>query len=161
MDSDRLKRALSRFVRHTMSGVDYFAHYPAKVVAQAGDFSLDVIPDDPRLPGMQRVPLRLGVPGVTAKVSPGSRVLVFFEGGAPSAPAASIWQASTLTELVITASTKVTVNAPAVNLGAASAPVLRSGDAVTLGVGFASVTGGAVSGTGTLTISGPPSEVKA
>jgi len=133
MTSDRLKRALQGLIRTTVPEVDYLAFYPARVVAQAADLSLDLIPDDARLPTLQRVPLRLGVPGVEAKVQAGSRVLLFFERGDPSAPACALFQSSVLTELVITAQTKVVVSAPAVDLGGTSptiGPVLRSGDNV-------------------------------
>jgi hypothetical protein len=141
MDSDRLKRALTGFVRsvtHTDPGIDFRALYPAKVVAQNVDLTLELIPDDVRLPSLSKVPLRLGLPGVSAKVAAGSRVLLFFEGGRASAPAAALWQTSSLLELVITASTKVTVNAPDINLGGEGvtvAPVIRSGDNVSI-VGF-------------------------
>lgn len=161
MTSDRLKRALQGFIRATIPQVDYLAFYPAKVVSQAGDFSLDLIPDDTRLPSLQRVPLRLGLPGVTAKVAPGSYVLLFFERGDPAAPAAALWQSSSLLELVITATTKITVNAPIIDLADASAPVLRVGDVVTVTTGLANG-GGPVTGTLTLgPLAGAPSKVKA
>lgn len=133
MTSDRLKRALQGFIRSTVPEIDYHAFYPAKIVSQAADFTLDLMPDDARFPSLQRIPLRLGLPGVTAKVAPGSYVLLFFERGDPAAPAAALWQSSSLLELVITASSKVTVIAPQVLLGDGALPVVRYGDTVTVG----------------------------
>lgn len=163
MDSDRLKRAFERLVLYAVASgnqVDYRAYYPAKVVAQAADFTLELIPDDTRLPSLSKVPLRLGVPGVQAKVAPGSRVLLFFEGGEPSSPAASLFQSSSLLELVVTASTKVTVNAPDVRLGDGHADVVRYGDVVSLGSLLLSAAPGApVTGVATLALSVVPPQV--
>lgn len=167
MNTDRLTRALTGFIQR-VTPIDYLAFYPAKVVSQdATDFSLDVIPDDVRIPSGSRVPLRLGVPGVTAKVSPGSRVLIFFEGGNPSGMAAALFQGSTLLELVITANTKVTVNAPDVRLGDGLADVVRYGDVISLAGGTLANGGGPVSGTSAITLGTPqvsnpvPTKVKA
>ena len=74
--------------------LDYLALYPARVVVQNDDGTLDLQPDDARLPAMQRVPIRYGVPGVTATAAPGSNVLVGFEAGDPARPVAMLWEVS-------------------------------------------------------------------
>jgi len=56
-------------VRAAVPTIDYFALYRAKVVSQAGQ-TLDVVPEDPRLPSMGQVPIKLGVPGGEVQVSP-------------------------------------------------------------------------------------------
>jgi hypothetical protein len=162
-DADRIKRALARFVRATLSGVDFFALYGAKVITQASDGTLELVPDDARVPGLQGVPIRTGIPGTSVKVAASSRVLLGFENGDPDRPYAGLWDASTLQEIVVTASTKVTVNAPEVDLADASAPVLRVGDSITVTAGLiAPPAGGTVTGTLTLTpLVGTPSKVKA
>jgi hypothetical protein len=74
------------------------------VAAQNGDGSLELQPDDERLPPVSRVPLRLGLPGVAVKVAAGSRVLLGFEGGDARSPVALLWEpagGSSLTELAI------------------------------------------------------------
>ena len=73
---DRLKSSIKAMVR-VFSGaeLDYFAYYAARVVSQSGN-KLDLTPDDTRIPGMTSVPMRLGIPGITATVEPGSRVLL-------------------------------------------------------------------------------------
>lgn len=91
--------------------VAYLASYPATVVAQRADGTLDVRPDDVTIPPVASVPIRYGVPGVRATVRAGSRVALTFEGGKPSAPVATIWDAASVAELTLTAD--------AVKLGAA------------------------------------------
>lgn len=102
MSLDVLKKNLAAFVRSVMAPVDYYALYPAKVVRQdATNLLLELQPDDPRLPGMQKVPIRLGIPQATAKVSAGARGLVGFEGGDPRKPFWGPWDTTTLLELKI------------------------------------------------------------
>lgn len=118
--------ALARFIRAVVGPVDYFAQYPAKVLAQNGDGTLELQPDSARVPALSAVPMR-GLPGVVAKVKPGARVLVGFENGSPDAPVALLAESSGLLQLTITADVKVTVSAPLVELGGAS-----PGDALAL-----------------------------
>lgn len=81
--------------RATMTGVDLLGMYRAKVVAQSSDMlSLDVQPDDTRIPGMSGIPLRL-TPGLRCKVAAGKFVLVGWDGGDPSKPYATpAWDAA-------------------------------------------------------------------
>jgi hypothetical protein len=84
-----IKAIIERIVGERL---DYLALYPARVVSQSIiDGSLDVQPDDTRLPPMQNVPIRYGVPGVRAEVSAGAQVLIGFEQGNPSRPVATLW----------------------------------------------------------------------
>lgn len=117
MSSDRLTRALTAFVRQVLSPTDYHALYPARVVAQSGQL-LDLQPDDERLPGVTGVPMRLGLPGVEVDVEPGSRVLLGFEGGDPSRPVATLWEADGVAEI---------------RFGKGTKSVARVGDAVGIG----------------------------
>jgi hypothetical protein len=90
--TDRLKGGVMAFARAAFSRVDYYALYAAKAVAQSADGRrLDVVPDDKRLPAMNSVPLLLGLPGATVKVSAGAKVLVGWSGGDPSAPYTTLW----------------------------------------------------------------------
>jgi len=104
---DRLKSSIKAMVR-VFSGaeLDYFAYYAARVVSQSGN-KLDLTPDDTRIPGMTSVPMRLGIPGITATVEPGSRVLLGWEGGNPQKPIATAWESSSVTTLNVTAGTIV------------------------------------------------------
>lgn len=123
--------ALANFIRTVVGPVDYFAQYPAKVLAQNADNTLELQPDSPRLPGLSGVPMR-GLPGVVAKVKPGARVLVGFENGSPDAPVAMLAEPSGLLQLTISADVKVTVSAPLVVLADGVQQVARVGDTVTI-----------------------------
>lgn len=94
LDSERgIRAAVSRMVRQELSGIDYFTLYDAKVVSQSADgATVDVQPGDPRLPGMSKVPLRLGLPGCVAKFSPGQYVRIGWDRGSPQLPYACLFQ---------------------------------------------------------------------
>lgn len=115
---DRVKGPLAAFTRSLAARMDYAAAWPARVVQQNADGTLDLQPDDPRWSGLQKVPIDYGVPGVSAQIAPGSRVLLTFAAANPAAPRATVWESSSISSLTVTASTKVVVSAPAVELGA-------------------------------------------
>jgi hypothetical protein len=79
----------------------YYGVYEASIQGQADDDTVDVLPDDPKLrgDGLQRVPIRHGLPGVTVRVAEGSRCLLGFENGDPSKPYVSLWAAGSVTEI--------------------------------------------------------------
>lgn len=106
MHTDRIKRAFESLVRHLTSRLDWLALYPASVVVQHADGTLDLQPDDARLPGVTGVPMRLGLPGVTVRVSAGARVLLGFEGGDPARPIATLWQPDAIEEIAFANGTK-------------------------------------------------------
>lgn len=94
--------------------IDYSRRYPAKVLGQAGDGSLELLADHPKVRGngITRVPIRHGLPGVRVKVNVGSYVELFFEEGDPKRPAAGLWpDGSSCSEISIVAPTvKITGN---------------------------------------------------
>lgn len=98
---DRIKGHLDNIVRSVVSdvAVDYKAFYPSKILKQNGDGSLDLKPDDPRIPGCSNVPLR-GLPGIAVKLS-GGRALLGFEGSDPSKPIAALFEITGLTTIYI------------------------------------------------------------
>lgn len=104
---DRIKGALEALLRTLFSRVDYLALYPAKVVAQNSDGTLELTPDDSRVPGLSKVPVRYGLPGVQAKVAAGARVLLGFSGGDPGAPVATLWEPGSLNDLTVAASSSI------------------------------------------------------
>lgn len=114
--SDRIIEAVRRIIRPLLSRIDYLALYPARIVTQAADGTLEVVPDDERLPGMTRVALRTFLPGVEVKVKDGGRVLVGFEGGDPSKPVATLFDGGAIESLTITAEKKITIDAAEVDL---------------------------------------------
>lgn len=140
-----LLSAFSGLVSRLMQRIDYLALYPAEVIAQAGDGSLDLKPDDARMPGLTRVPLRYAVPGLRVKVKRGARVLLGFENGDASRPVATLWEEEGLVSLAfdatadvfikaggtvsVTAAGTVNIDAPDIRVGG-GLPIARQGDAV-------------------------------
>jgi hypothetical protein len=115
---DRAKAALDAYVRGVFSRLDYFAGYWCRVVGQNADGSLELQPDDARLPPLSGMPIRYGVPGVTAKVPAGARCLLEFAGGDPTKPFVATWEPGTVVEIVLAGGTQL---------------VARKGDAVKAG----------------------------
>lgn len=73
--------------------IDYLKLYPAVVVAQNSDGSLQLIADDPKVrgDGHNNVRVRHGLPGISVTVSQGARVRLGFEEGDPSKPFAALF----------------------------------------------------------------------
>lgn len=127
------KAWLMAIVESALERTDYHAAYVCRVVSQSSDGTLSVVPDSGKMPPMVDVPIRYGVPGISAKVESGARVLVTFEGGDRRRPIATVWESAALTELTITCKTKVTLTCPDVSLSdgvSAPAPVARVGDPI-------------------------------
>lgn len=119
--------------RLVLPRLDPLALYPARVVSQQDDGTVDVKPDDGRFgPGLSRVPVRHGLPGVSVRVRQGARVLVGFDEGEIDKPFAALWEPGGLEQLTIEASVKVIVKAPQVFLGdeTDARPIARAGDLI-------------------------------
>jgi hypothetical protein len=159
--SDRAKAGLAAFIRSVVgnliigANVDRLALYPAKVATQNADGTLELQPDDSRLPPYSNVPIRYGVPGVTATVPNGARALLTWAGGDPQKPIVVGWEPGTVLTIV---------------LAGGSAGVGRVGDAVkvtipvnalTLAVSGATATGPAAPLDVTGTITAGSAKVKA
>ena len=100
---DRSLDTIAALIDRFTARVDYFALYAAVVVSQTSDFLfVDVQPDSKRLPGMSHIPVNTGVPGFTAQVSSGSRVLIGWYDGDPRRPFAALWSSETAEEIVAT-----------------------------------------------------------
>ena len=105
--------------------VDYHAGYRARVVAQSGDLrTVDVITDSELFPrtGMQAIPVRWGMPGLDASLTPGAFVTLLHDEGDPSKPyvtSCDPWSAQ---------------KATSIQIGGGSLPVARLGDLVSVTV---------------------------
>jgi hypothetical protein len=132
---DRIKGALARFIRDVMSGVDYYALYPAKVVSQSGQ-TVDVVTDDARFGSITGVPIRTFAPDVEITVSPNARVLVGFEAGDPSMPYAALWQSGAIVSIAIAGDTDAAALAAKIDAVfdafAGATPVAQDGGAAIL-----------------------------
>lgn len=80
--------ALRAIIDHQLRGLLRLPHFPAKVIVQHGDLTVDVAPDSPYLPGLSGLQLRTFVPGATIKIAAGTRVAVVFEDGDRTRPVA-------------------------------------------------------------------------
>lgn len=119
---DRVKEAIGAYVRTLFARIDFFAGYWCRVVAQNADGSLELLPDDARIPGHSNVPIRYPIPGMKLSVAPGARALLEFAAGDPSKPFVSAFESGTATKLEVTA-TEVDVTAPTVNVTATTVTV--------------------------------------
>lgn len=156
MQRERLKAALRALVREPR--VDYLALYPATVLQDHGDMHLDLQPDDPRLPPMTHVPLRVFLPGAYVRVRSGSRVLIGFEGADPAKPVAYLWEAGgvAVVEMTTVAGRKIRlddeagksrisdpalieIDAPLIKLAGGGPPVARVGDQVQVGTAIGTI----------------------
>jgi len=102
-------RVLERYVRWVTRDQIYLGTYTAKVVRQAADGTLDLLPEDSRLrgTGLQSVPILHGLPGCIVRVPNGERVLLAFDGGDPSKPYASLWHEGQVTSIELGGTLKV------------------------------------------------------
>lgn len=98
----RIRHALERLIRWVTRDTLFLGLYTAQVVRQAADGTLDLMPADDRLraQGLQAIPIRHGLPGVTVEVPAGENVLLGFDGGDPSKPYASLWHEGQATKIV-------------------------------------------------------------
>ena len=108
-----LRGSLERLVRWITRDTIYLTLYSATVVRQAADGTLDLLPDDIRLQssGLQGVPIRHGLPGVTVTVPANERVLLGFDSGDPARPYAALWHAGQVTSVQVGGSEPVALAA--------------------------------------------------
>jgi hypothetical protein len=146
---------LRRVIQAELAITDFHALYPSVVQGQGADYSVDLLPDDPKMRGngYQGVPLRLGLPGARVRVKTGASVLLGFRNGSPAAPYAALWEYSGAYEIVfkpdtdgevrietdgsgtvtIKSESRIVVESPDVRLGAApGSGVATEGDLVVI-----------------------------
>lgn len=131
--------ALEAFIRWVMRDTTYLGTYICTVMGQVGQ-SLELKPDSDKLAGLSglsQVPIRHGVPGMSAQVPPGTRVLLAFEDGDPQKPYAALWDGVAIE----------------VSFAGGQQPVARLGDMITLTVATSPV--GPVTGVGIISAGNP------
>ncbi len=99
--ADPLRAALDVLVRQATKHFDFYAIRAGKVVSQNGDGTLEIKLDDADMPGMSKVPIAYGVPGISAKVKKGARVHVSFADGSPTKPRAVVIDSAEVIELQV------------------------------------------------------------
>lgn|GEM_PF-6259250 len=125
--NDRLKRALYALFKASVPRLDYYARYSGRVVRQPSPGSLDVQPDDPRIPSMGGVPLKNGIRGLTMDVPPGSSVMIGWENADPARPYCESWAGGETDTISITiVADKITLGSEAGAEPAAKGQTLQS-----------------------------------
>jgi hypothetical protein len=121
--TDAFRGALAGLIRQETKHLDFLAARSGKVVSQNADGTLELRLDDENMPGMSKIPIAYGVPGVTAKVKKGARVLVLWADGSPKQPRAVVIDSSALTDISVDATTsaKITVGGSELELSLATA----------------------------------------
>ncbi len=121
---------LSQHIRKTTeSVVNYSQWYRSKIVSQAADGTVDLMPDDERVrgAGLSHVPILHGIPGLTVKVVPGTYVDLFFENGDPSSPKCALAaDGSSVQSVQLQALQEIAIVAPAIKLGPTAQPTQSS-----------------------------------
>lgn len=107
---------LARVARAATKHTIYFGQFTARVVLQAADGTLEIVPEDARIPPQVGVRM-LTPPGMTFEVERDTRVLLGFENGDPQKPVAQLWHVGDAKSVTIKATSKVIVDAPSVELG--------------------------------------------
>lgn len=89
-----LRSSLDAFLGRIRSKVDYSRLYDCRVAGQNADKTLQLVPDSPVMKGkgLDRVPIKHGLPGVEVIVKEGARVKLGFDAGEPSSPFAALWE---------------------------------------------------------------------
>lgn len=100
-EDDPLHAGLATFVKQTMRYVDFYAQYPAEVLLQRSDGTLDVIPDSKYLPPMTSVPVNVPVGGTKIKVMAGERVRILFSEGDPTKYSAQLYDSGSGGRLLV------------------------------------------------------------
>lgn len=96
---DAFRSALDGLVRQATKHIDFFAVRSGKVVAQNANGTLEIKLDDADMPGMSKIPIAYGVPGISAKVKPGAKVHVQWADGSPTKPRAVVIDPADIIEL--------------------------------------------------------------
>ena len=74
---------LRRFIRETMRDTQNLVTLSGRAAVQRLDGSVDVYPDDKRLPALTNCIVRPPVPGGRVTINPGTQVVIVFENGDP------------------------------------------------------------------------------
>lgn len=92
-----VRSSLDKFLEPVRTDIDYSRTYPATVITQNADGTLQVMPDDDRIKGsgLDRCVIYVGLPGTTVKVPHGAQCKVAFSAGDPSRAHVEGWAMGT------------------------------------------------------------------
>lgn len=88
------KSVLTRFLAPLRTELDYAAKWRCRVVTQNADRTLQLMPDEPRMrgQGLDKVKIRVGLPGMKINAQAGATCNLGFENRDPSKPYATDWE---------------------------------------------------------------------
>lgn len=143
---DGIRNVVREVAAALFAHIDTLALYEGTVVSQADDGSIDVRLDDDRFgPGWSKITIAWGLPGLTAKVSKGTRVAVGFHGGKRSLPVVRHWLSEATEkpiEIKLETTSKVEIKAPSIMLADGVLGVARQTDPVICGPFAGTITQG-------------------
>ncbi|MGL4442657.1 MAG: hypothetical protein ACRCU1_03460 [Alsobacter sp.] len=117
-ERDDLAGQLGAMVRRETAGRDLERTFVARIAAQNADGTLEITLGDSAMPGLSGVPVRLGIPGVTAyQITPGIDCTMEYENGDPSKPFVSSFASGQALSLTVSAATLVKLDAAQVEAG--------------------------------------------
>jgi hypothetical protein len=92
--ANSLRSMLDGYLGHLRTDIDYAAKWRCRVVAQNADRTLQLMPDEPRMrgQGLDKVKIRVGIPGIKINAQPGATCNLGFENRDPSKPYATDWE---------------------------------------------------------------------
>lgn len=92
--TDHPRAALDRYMQGQQRRIDYTRDWPCSVVLQNPDGTLQLLPDDEVMQarGLDKVSIRYGIPGFSAKIKSGARCHLAFAAGDPARPFAHNWE---------------------------------------------------------------------
>lgn len=116
---DRVKGAFFRAVKGAEPRAVYGRIYAGEIISQSADLTeVDMKLDDPTVPGMSGLPLKVGVPGVLVKLKFGSGVVrgaVAFSNGDPAQAFALLLDAATVERVSLSVTTFLELGATGLN----------------------------------------------
>lgn len=88
--------------------IDYSRAWPSRIVKQNADKTLQVLPDDERMrgSGLDKVPIRRGLPGITDVQVESGRCTLEFEAGDPKRPIVTAFEPGAVTKVEFDNGTK-------------------------------------------------------
>jgi hypothetical protein len=136
MKLDFIKKNLKLVIELLLPSLSPFARWPAQVVKQNADGTVDVTPDSPSLFGTTGLKIKYGQPGIKATIQPGARVLIGFEEGKLTRPFVELFESASATKIEITANEII--------FNGGTKEVARKDDSVVIGTLAGANGGGAV-----------------
>lgn len=109
--SDRARAALGAAVQDEARAMAYGFCYPCTVLKDWGDMTLDLQPDDSELlPALEKISLRLGLPGVRIKLKAGARVWLAFDNAEADKPLCYLFETGQIEKFEMTTGLGQTIN---------------------------------------------------